>query len=123
MNNIKPYQASAINSISLILIGGFGYLQSNSPSPTALIPVFFGAILLIINPKVKKQQKIASHLAVIFTILIFFGLIKPLLGAMNRSNYPSIFRVLTMMISSLFAFISFVKSFIEVRKTRNKTGS
>ncbi|MAJ98267.1 MAG: hypothetical protein CBE48_003085 [Flavobacteriales bacterium TMED288] len=120
---MKPSTASLINSIILIVFGFWGYISSITPSPTALIPVFFGAILLIINPKVKKQQKIASHLAVIFTILIFFGLIKPLLGAINRSNYLSTLRVLTMMISSLFAFISFVKSFIEVRKTRNKTGS
>ena len=42
---MNTVQANLINGISLILLGFWGYLDVDSP--TALIPVFFGIILLL----------------------------------------------------------------------------
>ena len=74
MNNIKTYQISALNAISLIILGGYGYFQSTAPSPTALIPVIFGVFLLLMNNGIKNENKIIAHVAVLLTLLILFGL-------------------------------------------------
>ena len=58
MKILNAHQASLINAISLILIGGYGYLQSETPSPTALIPVIFGVLLIVMSPGVKNENKI-----------------------------------------------------------------
>jgi len=61
MTNLKSYQLSLINSISLIVIGGYGYIMSDTPSTTALIPIIFGVAIAIMNPGVKKDNKIIAE--------------------------------------------------------------
>ena len=43
---MKAHVASLINAILLVGLGAWGYFGSETPSPTALIPVAVGAILL-----------------------------------------------------------------------------
>lgn len=119
MTNIKPYQASAINSISLILIGGFGYLQSNSPSPTALIPVIFGVLLILMNSGIKSENKVVAHIAVLLTFIMIFGLFMPLIGSFKRADTGGIIRVGFMLLTTFFALIIFIKSFISARAKKN----
>ena len=73
----------------------------------------------------KKENKIIAHIAVLLTLVILFGLIKPLKGAIGRSDTLAIGRVLVMIISTVVAMIFFVKSFIDAKKRRaqeaNKT--
>ena len=65
-----------LNSISLILIGLWGYLDyADVQSPTALIPVGFGVILLLCSNGLKKENKIISHIAVLLTLVILFALV------------------------------------------------
>tara|TARA_B100000902_G_scaffold86620_1_gene90818 strand:+ start:208 stop:567 length:360 start_codon:yes stop_codon:yes gene_type:complete len=116
MFNLKPFQLSFINSLTLILLGAYGYFQSSTPSMTALIPVIFGILLLAMNSGVKKQNKIIAHIAVTVTLLMIIGLIMPLLGSIDRSDNAAIFRIIVMMVTSIFAMISFIKSFIAARK-------
>ncbi len=118
MKNFLPYQVSAINAILLILIGSYGYLQSNTPSPTALIPVVFGIILLTMNKGIKTENKIIAHIAVTATLLILLGLIMPLKNALGNGDTGAILRVSVMLISTVFAMISFIKSFIKAKKER-----
>ena len=66
----------------------------------------------------KNENKALAHVAVLLTFLILLGLVKPLLGAFERENTYAIIRVLLMIISSLWAMISFIKSFISARKNR-----
>ena len=117
MFNLKPFQLSLINSSSLILLGGYGYFQSSTPSMTALIPVVFGFLLLAMNSGIKKQNKVIAHIAVTVTLLMIIGLIMPLLGSIGRSDNAAIFRIIVMIITSIFAMISFIKSFIAARKS------
>ena len=116
---MKASLSSLLNAIILISMGLWGYFESESKAITALIPVIIGTILLLVNKGVKNENKALAHVAVILTFLILFGLVKPLLGAFERENTYAIIRVLLMIISSLWAMISFIKSFISARK--NKT--
>ena len=116
---MKANTVSLINSIVLISMGLWGYFESDSRPITALIPVIVGAILLLINSGVKKENKIAAHVAVLMTLLIIFGLVKPFLGTLGRGNVVGILRVSIMIITSLWAMIIFVKSFISARKSKS----
>ena len=118
MNQYKPYQISAINALSLIALGSYGYIQSDSPSMTALIPVIFGVLLLLMNSGIKSENKLIAHIAVTLTLVMLFGLAMPLLGAIERSDVYAILRVSIMILTTVVSMIFFVKSFIEARKNR-----
>jgi len=118
MNKFKPYQISAINAVSLIALGSYGYIQSDSPSMTALIPVIFGVLLLLMNGGIKSENKLIAHIAVTLTLVILFGLAMPLLGAIGRSDTYAILRVSVMVITTVISMVFFVKSFIEARKNK-----
>ena len=115
---MKASLSSLLNAIILISMGLWGYFESESKPITALIPVIIGTILLLVNKGVKNENKALAHVAVLLTFLILFGLVKPLLGAFERENTYAVIRVLLMIISSLWAMISFIKSFISARKNR-----
>lgn len=119
MTKLKPYQFSLINSISLIVLGGYGYLTSSSPSITALIPVIFGIAILSMNPGIKKDNKIIAHIAVLLTFIILLGLIMPLIGAVQRSDVGALVRVSTMLVTTVFAMIGFIQSFKKARQNKN----
>lgn len=116
---MKPYHFNLINSISLFSIGLWGYLSSETPSFTALIPVIFGLILIIFTKGLKQEKKIQSHIVVVLTILVLIGLVKPFTASLGRGNYMAIFRVSFMMITSIIAIISFINSFILARKSND----
>ena len=115
---MNAYLANLINAIALVALGSWGYAGSESPSVTALIPVGIGAILLLCSPGVQKENKIISHVAVVLTLLILFGLIKPLTGAIGRSDTAAILRVIVMMATTVLSMVYFVRSFIAARKKR-----
>jgi hypothetical protein len=113
---IKPYFVNRINAIVLIVLGTWGYFASLSPSLTALIPVVFGLLLISLNIGLKKENKTIAHIIVLFTLLVFLGLFKPLMGSISRADNAAIARVIVMMLSSLYAMLAFIKSFIVARK-------
>ena len=114
---MKAHTASLINAVILIGFGLWAYLGSETPSTTALIPVVFGVVILALYPGVKKENKIVAHVAVLLTLLILGGLVKPLLGALDR-NWLAFMRVLVMMVSTVAALFFFIKSFRDVRRAR-----
>ena len=115
---MKAHLVSLIHAVALIGLGGYGYLSSETPSVTALIPVVFGVLLLAMNNGVKKENKMIAHIAVLLTLLIVIGLIKPLTGAMGRGDSGAVARVATMLVLGVLAMVSFVRSFIAARKAR-----
>ena len=118
MSKISPALASMINAISLIILGAWGYFASSDGSFTALIPVVFGIALLAMNKGVKNENKVIAHIAVVLTFLILIGLIKPLTSAIGDGRVAAIGRVSVMILTSIFAMIMFVKSFIDARKNK-----
>lgn len=115
---MKAHLVSLIHAVALIGLGGYGYLSSDTPSVTALIPVVFGVLLLAMNNGVKKENKVIAHIAVLLTLLIIIGLVKPLTGAMGRGDSAAVARVATMLVLGVLAMVSFVRSFIAARKGR-----
>ena len=110
------YLSSLINATILVVVGIWGYFAGGSV--TALIPVIFGVILLILYPGVKKEAMVPAHIAVLLTLIVAIALLKPLGAALDRSDGPAIFRTALMFISSVLALISFIKSFRDVRRAR-----
>ena len=116
---MKPYIANIINALILIMLSAWGYFSSETPSLTALIPTGIGLILLLCTPGVKNQNKAIAHIAVLLTLVVLIGLVKPLFGALDRNDMLGLTRVCVMIFTSAVAMITFVRSFIEARKNRN----
>lgn len=116
---MNPGNANFINAAVLIVMGAWGYFGSESPSPTALIPVVVGAILFVMTNSIRNHNKVVAHIAVLLTLLILVALIKPFTAAMGRADSMAMIRVGLMMLTSLIAMIAFVKSFIDARKEKS----
>lgn len=117
---MKVYKVSFVNALVLMGLGLWAYLASDTPSVTALIPFFFGILILALNPGVKNEKKVQSHLAVILTLLVTIGLVMPLMAALERDDMAALTRVIVMMLSSIVAMVWFIKSFIDVRRARRE---
>ena len=113
---MKPHKISLIHAIALVALGSFGALSSESM--TAWIPTVFGVLLLACNRGVKNENKVVAHVAVLLTLLIVIGLVKPLQGALGREDMAAAARVATMLGLSVVALATFVKSFMDARKKK-----
>ena len=108
-----------LNSIVLIAMGVWGYLDyTDVHSPTALIPVGFGVMLLLCTNGLKKENKIISHVAVLLTLLILVALAgmrycrKVLIaGGLGIGSCVS-----AMIVTSVLSMVAFIISFINARK-------
>jgi hypothetical protein len=111
-----------INALTLVIVGLWGFIDVNTPSLetgiswTALIPVFFGAIFLLCQKGIKNDSKIIAHIAVVLTLLILIALVGKRLPISIENGGIGLFRVVVMSLTSLLAFIIFIRSFIENRK-------
>ena len=108
--------ANLINSISLMVIGLWGYFDVLSP--TALIPVFFGVLLLLCYNGVKNENKVISHIAVLLTFIILIALIVSRLSKSIDEGGVVLIRLIIMIMTSILSMIFFVKSFIAARKNK-----
>ncbi|NRB53836.1 MAG: hypothetical protein HRU41_39670 [Saprospiraceae bacterium] len=115
---MKPFQANLVNAAVLIILGLWGYLGSETPSPTALIPVGFGVIFALATPPFKKENKVVAHIIVLLTLLIIIALFMPLRGALGRGDTVAAVRVGIMIATSVVAMVIYIKSFIDARKAR-----
>ena len=109
---MKAHKASLTNSLVLIIFGVWGYLDSEGASITALIPVVFGVLILLMNKGLKNENKTISHIVVLLTVLVLGGLVMPLMRRLGENDIMGITRVALMMGTSIFAIYTFVKSFI-----------
>ena len=101
-------KANIINSVCLIAIGLWGYLEVISP--TALIPVGFGAALILCSPGVRKENKVVAHIAVLLTLVILIALTGMRLPKSIDQGGLGLVRVLLMIGTSVFSMVYFVKS-------------
>ena len=107
-----------INSTALISMSAWGYVDTNSF--TALIPAFFGIILLILGTMLTNEKlvKLSAHLVVLFTLLILLALVIQVLPGVIERGGIGLIRVILMISTSSIAMIIFIKSFIDNRKSR-----
>ncbi len=113
---MKPFQINLINAIVLIVMGLWGYLGAEDPSPTALIPVGFGVIFALATPPFQKGNRVVAHIVVVLTFLLIIALFMPLRGAINREDTLAIVRVGLMVLTSIIALVIYVRSFLAARK-------
>ena len=110
---MNAHTASLINGIILVAIGLWGYLESSSP--TSLIPVGIGVLIIVLNKGVRDNNKVIAHIAVLATLLSFAN-IMPLRGAIEDGRSDAVLRIIIMLSSSIYAMIFFIRSFIQARK-------
>ena len=110
---MNAHNASLVNAILLITMGGWGYFESGSP--TSLIPVVIGVLLVLLNKGIKTQNKVVAHIVVLVTLL-GFALVMPLIRAFEDGRTEATLRILIMLSSTVYAMIFFVKSFIDARR-------
>ena len=114
---MNPSRANLINSTILFFMGLWGYFDVSSV--TALIPSIFGVLIFIcylVSLKNPKLNKLFAHISVTLTFLILFVLIGTRLPKSLEDGGIGLFRLALMIISSGFAVIIFVKSFIDARR-------
>ena len=114
---MNPNRANIINSISLILMGIWGFFDLSSP--TALIPSMFGLLLLgcfLFSYKKQNLNKIFAHIAIVLTLIILLSLVAMRLPKSIDDGGIGLIRVLIMISTSLFSIVIFVKSFVDMRK-------
>ena len=116
---IKSIQKfNLINSIALISMSVWGYIDTNSF--TALIPAVFGVILLLLGTMLTNEKlvKLSAHLVVLFTLFILVALVVQVLPGVVERGGIGLIRVILMISTSAIAMIVFIKSFINNRKYR-----
>ena len=106
-----------INSISLIAMGIWGYIDRSSA--TALIPAFFGAALILCTNGLKKENKMISHIAVLLTLLILGALVGTRLPKSIDQGGIGLIRVIIMIGTSAVAMLFFISSFIRARRNKS----
>ena len=111
-------QFNLINSIALISMSVWGYIDTNSF--TALIPAVFGVILLLLGTMLTNEKlvKLSAHLVVLFTLFILVALVVQVLPGVIERGGIGLIRVILMISTSAIAMIVFIKSFIDNRKSR-----
>ena len=113
---MEASKANLINSLSLIVFGLWGYIESSSM--TALIPVGIGFTLGACTNEIKNGNKLIAHLAVLGTLVILFALIGMRLPKSLDQGGVGLFRVIAMISTSLLAMTAFIKSFVKNRKSK-----
>jgi len=114
---MNAYKAHLLNSLTLIIMGGWGYFATGSP--TSFVPIGIGVLLLSLSNGVKSENKSIAHVAIIVTLLGLIGIAsKPLIGALNSDDIMKKIRVISMVITSIIAMVFFVRSFIAAGKAR-----
>jgi len=109
--------ANLLNAVMLIAMSIWGYKAGGSP--TALIPLGFGAILLYFTNSIRSHNKTVAHIAVVLTLIILVMLAgKVLPGTIERGGGAGMYRVIAMIATSAIALIFFIKSFIDAKKAR-----
>ena len=122
---MKTYHANLINSLMLILMPLWAYVTFEASAEkainaTAFIPLFLGVILLLCNRGIKNENKTIAHIAVVLTLIAIVGNVsKPLLTAIQEGRGLSVFRVSVMLLTSILAMITFIKSFIANRANKS----
>ena len=114
---MNPAKANLVNSLCLVGVGLWGYFEVSSP--TALIPVGFGVLLLLCYMVLSKKpelNKLVSHIAVTLTLIILAALVGMRLPKSLDSGGVGLIRVVMMIITCSIAMIAFIKSFIDARR-------
>jgi hypothetical protein len=106
----------------LIVLGVAGFVATGSSAPTALIPAYFGAALVILGLLARNpaRRKLAMHIAVVVGLLGFLGAVRgPMQLLAGTAQRPAAAWAQTIMALLMAIFVALaVKSFIDARRAR-----
>ena len=92
LKQMNTHIANLTNAAVMIVMGSWPTCLLVNPSPTSLIPVFLGVILVVMSQGVKHEQKAQAHVAVMVTLLAFISLaVKPLPSAISKGESLPLF--------------------------------
>ena len=111
-------KANLLNAAVLIIMGAWGAYATQMASPTALIPVVGGLILLACQKGVTSENKMIAHIAVVVTLLLVLGIVRPFMRALGDDDTMGMLRTGLMLVTGLIAMVYFIKSFRDARKAR-----
>lgn len=111
--------------LALLVLGLVGYVGSGMVSPTALIPSFFGVLLILLGAMARNpaRRKLAMHIAVLVGLLGFVGSVRGLgiavrMLAGEPAERPAAAIAQAIMAILTLAFtIMCVRSFISARRS------
>jgi uncharacterized membrane protein len=105
----------------LTALGLAGYLLGGAASVTALIPAFFGIVLLVLGflARAEALRKHAMHAAAVVALLGFAGALMSLLRAPleTRSALANFSQVTMALLTAVFIVLC-IKSFRDARRAR-----
>lgn len=109
--------ANLLNAVCLIGMSVWGYYGTGG-AKTALIPLIFGVVLLVLTNSIRDHNKTVAHIAVGITLVALVALIaKPLPVALDEGGIKLV-RVGSMVLTGIISMIVFVRSFIAARKAK-----
>ena len=119
-------RTTMIFGITLVALGVVGYVATDAVSMTALIPAFFGVVLLVAGWLALNEQrrKHAMHAAAMVGVVGFLGAARGLGGLFTLLSGGEVPRPAAVVSQSLMAalmavFVALcVKSFIDARRAR-----
>lgn len=106
----------------LIVLGVASYVLTGRTSITAMIPAFFGAVLVILALVARKEaaRKHAMHAAVAVGMVGLLGaLARGVPAALNDPTRPAVIAQLVMGALLLIYVALGVRSFVEARRARS----
>jgi hypothetical protein len=127
--NLMAWPTKIIGAM-LVALGVYGYLnatpgENGKVSPTALIPAFFGGVLMLCGLLAhgEKLRKHVMHFAAMVGVLGVLGGFMPLIRQMSKGvpldlTAPSAISGLGMSVLCAVFVALCVKSFIDARKAR-----
>ena len=114
--------------VLLVLLGVIPYGMSDPRAPTALIPAYVGALLVILGLVARNEaaRKHAMHAAVVVGLLGFLAAAGRLVSSLARGHTPAPLAVVSLvgmaLLTGVFVVLC-VRSFIAARKQRPAGGT
>ena len=117
---------SILCGVVLSILGVVGYMiavSNNNPSVTALIPMFFGNVLIILGVLAKLKEnwrKHLMHVAVIVALLGFIATAGRLISRLSElTASPAVISQAVMAIVCLVFVVLAIRSFAAARRDRD----
>ena len=119
-------KTTIVYGIILIMLGMIGYFVTSQTSVTALIPAFFGMVIVIAGALAQKEprRKHAMHAAAALALLGFFGTFRGIGSLVTLIGGGEVARPAAAISQSIMAVLSLgfvllcIKSFKDARRNK-----
>jgi len=108
---MKPYPATILNGFTLIILSAWGYFAAENGSFTALIPMAFGAVFLLLSNGIRNENRTILYILTVFSILVILSLYMPFQRSWETGNMAATIRILLMVGTGVIAAMAYIKSF------------